>query len=409
VELANLKSSGPSVDTRAVTVRWRTILLIAVIARLAFAVYFFNFSAVPPLEGRGFENVAIALSLRAGHGFSSPYFSDSGPTAFMTPVYPWFLAGVMDLFGTGSAAATVVVIVQEFISLLTLLLVMFSARCLFGNRAANMAGFFCALAPPMLTAPLFSWDTSFSAFLLAATFAAAPTALISRARFIPAGVFCGIAGLLNPALIPAVWSICGWAAWKAGKSPWLGIISFFLVFSPWIGRNAVVMHAFIPFRTDFGYELWIGNHAGGDGGFDESLDPMLSAPERTAFVQKGELTYFTEKGELAKQYIRAHPARFAALNLKRFYRFWTASNEGAEATMIPTFVLAISGLVLMSRRNGPVLLFCLPLILFPLPYYITHPFPRFEYVIEPLVLVLAGYSAAKFFESGRPANRCPTD
>lgn len=389
-----------------VEVRWRTILVLAAIARLVFAVYFFNFSAVPALDGRGFENVAIALSLRAGCGFSSPYFSDSGPTAFMTPIYPWFLAGVMGIFGTGTVAATVVVVVQEFISLLTLLLVMFSARNLFGNRTANMAGLFCALVPPMLTAPLFSWDTSLSAFLLTAAFAAAPTKFTSRARFIPAGLFCASAGLLNPALIPALWSICGWAAWRARKTPWLGIVCFFLAFSPWIVRNAVVMHAFIPFRTDFGYELWIGNHVGGDGGFDEAMDPMLSTSERSDFVRKGELAYFTEKGELAKQYIRTHPARFTALNIKRFYQFWTASNEDAEAIMIPILLLAIAGLVLMCKRGGPVLLFAFPLILFPLPYYITHPFPRFEYVIEPLILILAGHCVASFFESGRPANRC---
>jgi hypothetical protein len=33
------------------------------------------------------------------------------------------------------------------------------------------------------------------------------------------------------------------------------------------------MYAFIPLRTDFGYELCIGNHLGGKGDFNESMNP----------------------------------------------------------------------------------------------------------------------------------------
>lgn len=389
-------------DKILVDTHWRMILMIAVVARLCFAFVFFNFSSIPPMQGRGFENVSIALSLRAGHGFSSPFYSDSGSTAFMTPIYPSFLAAVMIVFGTGSAAATIIILVQEFFSLATVMLAMYIGRTVFGGRAANMAGLFCAIAPPMLSAPLLTWDACLSAFVLTATLAAAASMVLTRMRFVPAGAFCALGALLNPTLIPALWALCGWAAWKARKVPWAGIFSFFIVFSPWIIRNALVMHAFIPMRTNFGYELWQGNHPAATGDFNESMNPMMNAEERQAFVEKGELRYFHEKGALAKTYIASNPLQFLRLDAKRFWQFWSLSQDGAAPSTIPMVLLAIAGLVILSHRRDLIILFLIPLILYPMPYYITHVYARFVWVVEPLILILTGYAVSQFLEWLRP-------
>jgi hypothetical protein len=383
---------------------WRMILIVAILARFLFAFIFFDFSRIPPMEGRGFENVAIALSIHSGHGFSSPFYTDSGPTAFMTPIYPGFMAAVMLLFGTGSMAATIIVAVQELFSVGTVLLAMYIGRNLFTERAANMAGLFCALAPPMLSAPLLTWDACLSAFTLTALFAAASSRLLSSMRFVPAGAFCAVGGLLNPTLIPALWAICGWAAWKARRFPWAGVLSFCVVLSPWLIRNALVMHAFIPLRPNFGYELWQGNHPGASGDFNESMNPMMDSSERHAFSEKGEIAYFHEKGALARQYIAAHPSEFLRLSAKRLWQFWTLSQDGAAASTIPILLLALVGLVLAAARRGlaAATLFALPLVLYPLPYYITHVYARFEWVIEPLLLILAGYTMSRFLEWLRP-------
>lgn len=388
-------------------IHWRMILIVAILARVLFALIFFNFSAVPPMEGRGFENVSIALSLRAGHGFSSPFYSATGPTAFMTPIYPAFLAGVMLLFGTGSAAATIIIAVQELFSLATVMLAMHAGRNLFNERAANLAGLFCALAPPMLSAPLLTWDACLSAFMLVALFAAASSRVLSRIQFIPAGAFCVLAGLLNPTLIPSLWSISGWVAWKTRRSAWAGLLTFCIVLSPWVIRNALVMHAFIPLRSNFGYELWQGNHPGGTGSSDESMNPMMNASERQSFVQKGEIAYFHEKGAFASRYIASHFRAFLLLDAKRTWQFWTLSKDGAAASTVPVLLLALAGLAFAATRKGldVAMLFALPLIVYPLPYYITHVSDRFQWVIEPLLLVLAGYTMSIFLEWLRPDAR----
>ena len=375
-------------------VRWRLILVLAVVARIVAAVVSFHFSRVPPLTDWGFENIAIALSLHAGHGFSTPFFSESGPTAFMAPGYPVFLAAVMSVFGTGSVAATAVVALQELFSLITVVLVMHVARMHFGESTANFAGFLCALMPPMLIAPVRIWDTSLSALFLTGIFAAACTPHLARMKFVPAGAACAIAGLFNPALIPTLWAICGWAAWKAKRIPWAGIAAFLIVFSPWPIRNAVAMHAFIPLRTDFGYELWMGNHPGGDGNFVESMNPMMSAAERRDFVRKGEIAYLHEKGMLAKNYIATHPGRFLELSLKRAWQFWAGMEAGSNSTTLPLTLLAIAGLAMTWRRRSLTILYGLPFLIFPPPYYITHVLVRFQYVIDPLLAVLAGHALA---------------
>ena len=386
---------------------WLAILLLAVVARVAFSLVFFGFSRVPPLTQWGFENIAIAMSLNAGHGFSSPFFSDSGPTAFMAPGYPLFLAVIIGIFGSGSLAATVIVVLQELFSLLTVVVVMYIARLQFGERTGLFAGFACAVAPPMLTAPGWIWDTTLSALFLICIFAAASASVLPRMKFIPAGAVCAIAGLMNPALIPVLWAICGWAAWKTKIFPWAGILAFFLVFTPWPVRNAMVMHAFIPLRTDFGYELWMGNHPGGNGNPDEKLDPMTSTVERRAFLAEGEIAYLHQKGVLAKAYIRSAPAHFLSLSIKRFGRFWTGGERGISVITTLLFLLAVAGLgLLIWQRRLLALLYALPLLIFPTPYYFTLAVARFGYVIDPVLAILAGHAVSVFLSSaegiGRP-------
>jgi hypothetical protein len=46
------------------------------------------------------------------------------------------------------------------------------------------------------------------------------------------------------------------------------------------------------------------------------------------------------------------------------------------------------------RRFNVAVLFLLPLLLFPLPYYITHAEFRYRLVVDPLLTVLAAYAVS---------------
>ena len=44
------------------------------------------------------ETGNIAFSIALGQGFGSPYWQDTGPTAWLTPVYPYMVAGAYQPF-----------------------------------------------------------------------------------------------------------------------------------------------------------------------------------------------------------------------------------------------------------------------------------------------------------------------
>ena len=183
------------------------------------------------------------------------------------------------------------------------------------------------------------------------------------------------------------------------------VLVLLAVFAPWPIRNARVLHAFIPLRSNFGYEVWQGNHPGATGLFDRTIEPLRNKQEYSDYAAKGEVVYMRDKGTLARDYIRAHPGEFLRLSAKRVARFWTgagsAVNSGVvELHAVLTSLLGLSGLAALWRRRrvkdrGRAVLFLLPLLVFPLPYYITHAEFRFRLVLDPLLTILGAYAITR--------------
>jgi len=376
------------------------ILAIAIVARVAMLLVYAHELGFPDLGHWGYEDIYIALSLDSGHGLSSPFGFPSGPTALLAPGYPLLIAGAVHLFGAGPITAWVLILFNILVSLVTLWLIMGVARKHFGTRASNLAGFLFAICEPMLFAPLYIWDTCLSALILTAAIAVAPILNRSNQRFVLAGAGTAIAILINPALSLVLFAIFFWSARRARFFPWFGIAAFLIVFSAWPIRNAFVMHSFIPLRTSFGYELWMGNHPGADGNLPWDLSPRDNSSEYRLFLENGEVRYVQLKSSLAWSYISTHPMEFAKLTGKRFIRFWAGTGEAPGAPSHKTLylsVLSFAGLALLLRRRQTFILFALPLLIFPLPYYITHAEVRYQFVLDPLLAILAGYACESFF------------
>src|SRR5258708_13097018 len=88
------------------------IVLVALGARLGFA---WDQERKIPRDVLGIvpfehETGSIAYALAAGKGFSSPFRRETGPTAWLTPVYPLLVAGVFRIFGILSAKSFFVVV-----------------------------------------------------------------------------------------------------------------------------------------------------------------------------------------------------------------------------------------------------------------------------------------------------------
>jgi hypothetical protein len=351
----------------------------------------------------------LANSLIHGLGYSSPFGGSTGPTAFIAPGYPTLVAGVFLVFGSCTfLSALVIMAINIVASLLTIWIMMHIAADVLDRRTALVAGAFWAVSLPLLWVPAIFWESSLSQFAIIAIIALAlrcrraPT----RKAWMLLGACCGVASLINPALVFSLIAIMGWLAYQTRRvsrtAPILGLLVLGLVFAPWPIRNAYRFHAFIPLRSTVGFELWMGNRPGANGRLDESVFPMFNKQELSSYLSQGEVAYTNKKSEQAWVYIRANPEVFLKLSARRFYRFWAGTgnvNSPAiyEIHALLTTVFGFAGLIVLYRRRMSAFatLMALPLILFPVPYYITHAEFRYRLNIDPVLTVLAAYAVTQ--------------
>jgi hypothetical protein len=148
--------------------------------------------------------------------------------------------------------------------------------------------------------------------------------------------------------------------------------------------------------------MWMGNRADSNGRLDESIFPMFNQQELHDYLSEGEVAYVRGKSQQASDYIRTHPADFLKLTLRRVFRFWSGTGNldpthVYETHALLTTVFGFAGLVLVYRRgmHAFAVLMALPLLLFPLPYYITHAEFRYRLNIDPILTILAAYAVTQ--------------
>lgn len=351
----------------------------------------------------------LASSLLHHQGYSSPFGVPTGPTAFIAPGYPTLIAGIFAVFGIDTFASALVIMTMHIaLSLVTIWLIMHLAQMVFDRRTATLAGAFWAVSLPLIFIPEIFWETSFSAaFILGAIVLALHIRQAPDVKaWLGLGACCAVMALINPALIFSLLAILGWLAWQTRRESWrapvLGLLTLLVVFSPWPIRNAYRFHAFIPLRSTVGFELWMGNRPGANGRLDESLFPMFDKRELANYMQKGEVAYIQGKSDQAWSFIRSNPGWFVQMTARRVVRFWIGTGNETSSPTFPvhamlTTCFGFAGLVLAWHRGKRafVALAILPILLFPLPYYLTHAEFRYRLNIDPLMTVLAAYAVTQ--------------
>jgi len=353
----------------------------------------------------------LAHSLLTGHGLSSPFGGLTGPSAFLAPGYPLFIAAIFRIFQPQSfASAFALMLLQSLFATATIVCMMLLARKLFSNATANLAGIVWAVSPPLLFLPTIYWDTSFSIFILTLfilLYVYCATNPTWRNWLSIAG--CALFALYtNPSLATAIAGCFLWTAFVSHRifprvrltSPIAAAVLIALCFSLWPLRNYERLHAFIPLRSNLGYELWQGNRPGSDGFFSPALHPNVNRQEFQRYASLGEVAYMREKSEQAKAAIRSDPSRFATLTSKRIFSFWSGMSQPSVWPMVAyasaTTLLGLLGFVLLLHKQKKIaILFAIPLLLLPLPYYLTHPDYRFRCVIDPLLTLVAAYALTR--------------
>ena len=300
------------------------IVFVALATRLYF-LYIFQkdhprqaVSVIPFL----FEVGNIAHSIATGHGFGSPFRVDTGPTAWMTPLFPMLLAGVFRVFGSYTFHAWLaVVLFNIFCCAAACVPIYFIGKKVGGPALGAGTAWLWAIFPNAILLPVESmWDASLSA-LLAVTILWATLALNDSPTFrnwCAYGLLWGVALMTNATLGALLPFLLAWLAYRAHQTNqrWaakttVAMLLVFLCCVPWTIRNYSVFHTFVPLRSVLGLQLWLGNNDHTQDIFRGDLHPIYNADERDHYIALGEIAYMEEKKDAAIDYMIEHPGREA--------------------------------------------------------------------------------------------------
>jgi 4-amino-4-deoxy-L-arabinose transferase-like glycosyltransferase len=359
--------------------------------------------------GFGFEMGRIGRSIAEGHGFSSPYRGDTGPSAWEPPLYPYLIGGVFKIFGIYTfASAWVLLSINSLLATLTSIPIFWIAHRTFGERTAIGSAYTWALNPYVWYWSIhWIWDTTFTPLILACVFLLALELQewTGWRGWILFGALYGIGALANPTML-AFLPFCGLWIWRqrfrrglpslAGVA--LASLAFFVMLSPWLIRNYEAFGKFVFIRDDFGLQVRLGNGPYADGMLMPFLQPNLDWQEFDKFQQMGEIAYANRCKRLAFDWISAHPARFVVISLKRFFYYWngvprpTGSISPVDfrsSAFLATSVLALWGVGRAVRQKKPgAWLYAGLLLTYPTVYYFVFPHARYRHPIEPELLIL---------------------
>lgn len=377
-----------------------------------------------------FESGNIAYSLATGGGFSSPFHTPTGPTAWMTPVYPYLLSLVMRAFGIYTFPSYLAAVALNiFFSTLAGVPIYFAGRRVGGVGLGALAAWLWAIFPNANLQTFESlWDASLDA-LLGATILWATLALEEKPQSLRAwcayGLLWGFALMTNPAFAALLPFLLGWVAyrnWKKGIA-WTGhaaaaVAVIVLCCVPWTVRNYELFHAWVPLRSVMGLQLWLGNNPETTPLWLGTQHPIFNSAEREKYEQMGEIAYMQEKKELALKFAKDNPGRVAELSWRRFLAVWSGgtvypvrdflASRSAWFRYVLLFNLlaaigALAGIVILSRRRSP---YAFPAavapIVYPIPYYLTLVEPRYRLSIDPIVLLLLAVTLGAWLAKESP-------
>ena len=400
------------------------IVLVAFLLRVAVITLGHTYRITPRRDHFqfGWEIGRLARSIAEGQGFSSPTDLQSGPSAWAAPVYPYILASIFKAFGIySSASAWVILTFNSIFAALTCWTIYLIAKSICGESAARIAAWTWAVFPYLLYWPVrVVWEASFTTFLLSLvlwlTIFMADASSSSGARrrdWIALGLLWGLIALTNTSVLILLPFQLAWLVYQlpansrriSGTAVCLLVVV--LCITPWTLRNFRTFGRFIFVRDNLALELHEANNDESSGLWTRSEHPGNDPVAMRRFQELGEIGFMDEKREQVKDFVREHPETFAWFTLERVWYFWAAPPQATivdgydlrfarHAAFLLASISAFAGLVLTLRRKDHYRWLLAPfLLIYPLPYYLVNPFPRYKHPIEPVMLILIVYALSE--------------
>jgi hypothetical protein len=335
--------------------------------------------------GPNWEQVAVARSLAAGHGFANPFGESypTGPTAVLAPVHPAMLGAIFALWGYRPVAAIVALLAEAAIQTAAVVLLLRISMAAF---LSWIPGAVAGAAMLVMTWPLPQWENASAWLALESIFLCA---LVGR-RAAWAGVVLGVGWLVSPSLIPA--SVAAVALLRGWKYTRTSAAVAVVVVAPWMVRNWITFQRPVFLRDNFGLELLVSNndraeprHSADLKSF-QMLHPSQNATVVAELRDAGEPLYFNGLQASALEWMRTHPKRFLELTRARIALWWTSSWLIAAVNLI-----GLAG-VWLSRANPFSRAAAACLALYPIPYYVLQFDSRYAWPVLWLAALMAGYT-----------------
>jgi hypothetical protein len=221
------------------------------------------------------------------------------------------------------------------------------------------------------------------------------------------GLGTGAAFYVQPALLPVILGCMLFELWwmkNPRKWVYTGMMGLGMLIAclPWGLRNYMTFDAIFFIRSNFGLELRMGNNNNAAATFDEMnaknvhyIHPRADSLEALKVLEMGEYEYMQQAMGKAIEWIGAHPTEFLRLFALRFLNLWAGplyrSLDNSIGVLLLT-VLALVGLWLsfpkISIPQRAALL--IPLITYPMVYYIVAYMPRYRIPIDWILYILFG-------------------
>jgi hypothetical protein len=408
------------------------IVLVAMAARMIFA--WDQARKIPPdvLGIVPFRQEAgnIAYSLAQGKGFGGVFRMETGPTAWLAPIYPLLIAGIFKIFGIFTARAFFAAVFLNIVfSSATCVPIFFAAKRVGGVGLASLAAWLWALFPNAIMIPFeWIWDTSLSA-LLAATILWATLALAESDRirdWCAYGMLWGFTLMTNPALGALLPFLLGWLACRgrlayrgSGENrlrwKWVATAAGVAVLCclPWTIRNYTAFHQFIPLRSNLPFELWLGNNDIFDQHARNGRKLITRMEETRRYAQLGETAYMQEKWQIATSFMASHPGLELRLAGRKCSAFWTGmesllknfretDSTLVRAVLLSSFLTAVGALfgivTLWQRRSAMTFPLAVFPVVYPCLYYVTHADLRYRHPIDPVLCLLTAIAVISAWE-----------
>jgi 4-amino-4-deoxy-L-arabinose transferase-like glycosyltransferase len=359
------------------------------------------------------EVSSIAAHLASGKGFSSPFGIDSGPTAWVAPIYPYFVSLVFRVFGIYSPMSRAVVLSLQCLIAAGIPIAIYGlGKRTLSERIGLWAAWIWVFNPFFFRWPTsWMWDFTASALLLTVLL----TLTLDLADdgstncWLQLGALWGLVALLNPALLSLLPFTMAYAAVAnhRGNRPWRrGVVLagalFLAIISPWLIRNTIVFHQPVFLRSNYWFEFHLGNYHCSNGMGFGGKHPGGNPSELAKYAKLGEQSYIQDAKKNALQFLHEYPGEFLSLTLHRIVWFWDGTpllyepnTWWAPWEFWPLSCAGLLGLLfVLTRRKHGWFLYAASLVIYPVPYDLAFASSRYRHAIEPQLVLLGVYLAS---------------